>query len=212
LATSVVGPPWLALILKRHSADLGEGGHMEICILRFEGSNGAEDALKEVIDAQADRNPWLNEVGVLARPLIGRVRIGATFPDGKSKTFHEGDLAEAVADLGAYTGYFVSALAGPLGQLFSSLDESIVAGARGKELENRLFHLDELKKALPRGTSALVLVAQPKTCDAMVELFRTYTPRVIRRDAADELRKRLDALHVRLAQRMLEEEGAPATH
>jgi|GEM_PF-3094263 len=187
---------------------------MEICILRFDGSRGAERALGEVIDAQGDRNPWLNDVGVVARPLIGRVRVGATFPDGKSKTFHEGDLADAVADMGAYTGYFLSALAGPLGPMIGAVKAATLAGAAGSEVEQRLFHLDELKKALPRDTSVLVLIATPKTCDAMVEMFESYQPKVIRREVADELRQRLEVLHDRLAQQFMQavQEGAPATH
>jgi hypothetical protein len=187
---------------------------MEICILKFQGSREAEDDLKEVLDAKADRNPWLHEVGVIARPLVGRVRVGASFPDGKSKTFHEGDLADAVADLGAYTGYFLSALAGPLGSLIGSVKAGLAAGAGASEAESRLFHLDELKKALPRDTSALVLIARPEICDAMVEMFNEYDPQVIRRDVADELQKRLHGLHERLAQQFIqaEREGAPATH
>ena len=87
---------------------------MDLCLLKFEGSHAAEDALYEVTDEIGDRTPWLHEVGILARPLVGRIRVVATFPDGTSNTFHEGDVAEAVSDLGAYTGYYVSALAGPL--------------------------------------------------------------------------------------------------
>jgi uncharacterized membrane protein len=187
---------------------------VEICILRFDKSRSAESALREVIDAQADRNPWLYDVGVVARPLIGRVKVAATFPDGKSKTFREGDLADAVADIGAYTGYFVSALAGPLGQMTGALRASTIAGAAGAEAEERLFHLDELKKALPRDSSVLVLIARSETCDAMVEMFKSYQPKVIRRDVADELLQRLEALHRSLAQQFIqaEQEGAPATH
>src|SRR5262249_38959671 len=85
---------------------------MEICILKFDGSHAAEDDLKEQIDAQGDRNPWLYDVGTIARTLIGRVRIGATFPDGNSTTFHEGDLTKAVGELGAYTGYYLAQLPG----------------------------------------------------------------------------------------------------
>src|SRR5262245_11195523 len=189
-------------------------GKMEICILKFEGSHSAEDALKDVTDAQGDRNPWLHEVGMVARPLIGRVRIGATFPDGRSSTFHEGDLADAVSDLGAYTGYFVSQLAGPLGSMFGSVNAAIAASEYGSEAEQRLFHLGELKKALSRDSSALVLVANSDICDAMVEAFKLYEPKVIRRDVAEELRQRLDALHGRLAQAVQQAraEGAPATH
>jgi uncharacterized membrane protein len=185
---------------------------MEICILKFDGNHTAEDALKEVVDANADRNPWLHDIGVVARPLVGRVRVGATFPDGKSKTFHEGDLADAIADLGAYTGYYVSALAGPLGSMIGSVNAALAAGERGSEVERKLFHLDEMKKALPRDSSALVLIAQSDICNAMVEMFKSYSPKVVRRQVAEELRQRLEALHDRLAEQFAEaeEERAPS--
>ena len=185
---------------------------MELCILRFDGSHSAEDALKEVVDAQGDRNPWLNDVGMVARPLVGRVRIGATFPDGKSKTFHEGDLADAASALGAYTGYYVSALAGPFGSLFGITNAALTASAFGSDAEQRLFHLDELKKELSRDSSALALIASPDTCDKMVELFQSYQPKVIRRDVAEELHQRLEAFHRRLAQQVAQAgaEGAAA--
>src|SRR5512135_788091 len=78
--------------------------YMEICILKFDGSRAAEEALDEVIDAQAARNPWLHDVGAIARPLVGRVRVRATFPDGKAQKLYEGDLADAIAELGGLTG------------------------------------------------------------------------------------------------------------
>jgi len=180
---------------------------MEICILKFDGSRDAENALKEVSEAKGDRNPWLYDIGVISRPLVGRVRVAASFPDGKSKTFHEGDLADAVADLGAYTGYFVSALTGPLGQVIGAVRAATVAGAAGSEAEQRLLHLDEVKKALPRDSSVLVLVATPQICDAMVDAFKSYQPKVIRRDVADELQQRLQGLHERLAQQVTQQEA-----
>jgi uncharacterized membrane protein len=186
---------------------------MEIGILKFDGSHTAEDALKEITDAQADRNPWLHEVGVVARPLIGRLRIAASFPEGK-KTYRESDVASALADVGAYTGYFVSVLAAPLGAMFASVDAAMAAGERGSALEERLFHIDEIKQQLPRDSSALVLIASSATIDSLVGLFKSYSPKVIRRAADDELRQRIEAVHRRVAEELAAqvEEGAPATH
>jgi uncharacterized membrane protein len=183
---------------------------MELCILKFEDSHDAEVALKEVIDAQGDRNPWLHDVGMVARPLLGRVRIGATFPDGKSSTFHEGDLGDAFAGLGAYTGYFLSTLTGPLEGMFKTVNLSMAAGSLGSDAERRLLHLDEIKKALPRGSSALALVADTETCDQMVDLFESYQPQVIRRDVAEELRQRLEALHQTIAKGILQASAGSA--
>jgi uncharacterized membrane protein len=186
---------------------------MELCLLKFDGSRGADDALSEVLEAEGEENPWLLDVGVIARPLIGRVRVGLTFPDGTSKTLHEGDLADATADMGGLSGYYLSALAGPFSQMFGTVRGALAARAAGSQLEQRLFHLDELKKALPRDSSALVFLGDARACDAMVELFKGYQPQVIRRSVADELRQRLEAFHRRLAAERAAEgqsAGAPA--
>jgi len=188
---------------------------MEVCILKFEGSRAADDALSEVLEVEGERNPWLLEVGVIARPLVGRVRFGLTFPDGTSKTLHEGDLAEASADLGALSGYYLSAIAGPFGSMFATVNAAMAAEAKGGEIEERALHLDELRKALPRNSSALVFLGDSRRGDALVEMFKDYDPRVIRRDATKELLVRLEALHRQLAQEMVaqgEVQGAPATH
>ena len=173
---------------------------MQICILGFKGSHSADDAYGEILDAEGVRNPWLLEVGTIARPLVGRVRVGVTFPDGDSKTFHEGDFTNAVADLGGLTGYYVSALAGPFGSMFAAIDAESEAASFGSDVEQRLFHMDDMKKVLPRDSSALVLIAQDTTCDTLVGLFKGYSPTVARINVEPELRARLQALEVRAQQ------------
>jgi hypothetical protein len=173
---------------------------LQLCVLRFEGSGAADDALDEVIELEGARHHWLLEVGSVARPLIGRLRVGATFLDGESATLHEGDLADAIADLGGYTGYYVSALAGPVASLLDATEARRAAQAYGRAGEERLFHLEEVKRALPRDSSALVLIADPRICDAMVEMFSAYSPNVLRRDVSDQLRARLRLVALRAAQ------------
>jgi uncharacterized membrane protein len=178
---------------------------MEICILKFDGSHEAEDDLKEQIEAQGDRNPWLYDVGTIARPLVGRVRIGATFPDGNSATFHEGDLTKAAGELGAYTGYYLAQLPGVHATRVGGAARGGSAGKSvGSTVESELFRIDAIKEALPRDSSALVLIADTKLCDAMVETFKSYDPQVVRRDVGDELRKRLQTYQDQVAQAFVE--------
>jgi hypothetical protein len=152
----------------------------------------------------------LLEVGTIARPLVGRVRVGVTFPDGESKTFHEGDLSKAAADLGGLTGYYVSALAGPFGTMFAVADGEAAARQFGSDAEQRLFHLDDVKEVLPRDSSALVLIAGDQTCADLIKMFETYGPKVIRAEVDPELRTRLESLERRVAQQSEQAEGAPA--
>ncbi len=181
---------------------------MQICILGFKGSQAADDAYAEVLELEGENNRWLLEVGAIARPRVGRVRVGVTFPDGEEATFHEGDLAMAASDLGGLTGYYVSALAGPFGSMFSA-SEVEAAGLLESAADQRLFHLDDVKKALPRDSSALVLLADEETCDALVTMFEPSRPVVvIRAEVEPELRARLEALERRL-QRVTPAESVP---
>jgi len=167
---------------------------MEICILKFDGKRGADDALEEVTDAQADRTPWLNEVGVISRPLIGRLTIRANYPDGEKLVYREGDLEARAGDIGAYTGYLLGNLSGPFRASFLALEAESEAEDRAAPVEKRLFHIDELKELSPRDSSALVLIAETPICDEMVETFSSYEPKIVRRNVATELQNQLSRI------------------
>jgi hypothetical protein len=189
---------------------------MEVGILKFDGTHTAEDALNEVSDAEADRRPWLHEIGVVSRPIVGRLTIRASYPESKDAVYREGDMAKKVGAYGAYTGYLLGALAGPFRQAFYSLAAEEAAEERVSEAESKLFHIDQLKELLPRGSSALVLIGEPPLIDELVQAFSSYGPKVIRRDVAEELRGRLQALRDQSLQQ-LEEAAAsegqpPAVH
>jgi len=66
---------------------------------------------------------------------------------------------------------------------------------------------DDIKQVLPRGSSALVLVASPEINDRMVEVFQERSPQVIRRDVAEEVERRLHVLEQRA--RAVEQEASP---
>jgi hypothetical protein len=184
---------------------------MQICVLGFKGSHAADDAYDEVLELEGEDNRWLLEVGTVARPLVGRVRVGVTFPDGETTTIHEGDLIKAAEDLGRLTGYYVSALAGPSGSMFAVAEGKAAGRSLGREAEKRLFHVGDVQKALPRDSSALVLVAEDDTCDAMVRMFDSYSPMIIRAEVEHELRARLEALE-RGVQEVVPAEGVPMGH
>jgi uncharacterized membrane protein len=165
--------------------------NMGVCILKFSGTHDAENALKEVVDAQADRSPWLHQVGVVRRPLIGKISISATYDDDQAVEVKQGGLASTAGDAGAMTGYLIGSLVGPLHAEMAALEGTMRAESAAGALENKLMRVDDIKQVLPRGFSALVLVATREINDQMVEMFASYAPQVIRRDVADEVERRL---------------------
>jgi hypothetical protein len=163
---------------------------MEFCILLFNGADSATNALKIVLDAKADRNPWLFDIGTIARSRDGRVRMSATCPGIRSKTVRE-DATNASEALDAYSAYFVSSLARPLTSLFTTPDADLEAAERSSEL-----HLQDLRRKLSGDSSALVLITSTETGDQFVSAFGFCDPKptVIRHDLTDALRKQLEEL------------------
>jgi len=179
---------------------------MEVCILKFGSADGADDALKQVINAEGDRNPWLYDVGVVRRPLLGRMSIRATFAD--EAPTKEGDVKAKFADAGAMTGYLVGSLAGPLHADLAALEGRGQGAGVGKAVEKQLLRIDEVKGNLPRDSSALVLVAPPEVNDRMVQLFVSYSPEVIRKDVAQEVVKSLEAFRQKTMQDIAQQAAA----
>jgi hypothetical protein len=57
-----------------------------------------------------------------------------------------------------------------------------------------------------------VLIAKEDTCDALVRLFKSYSPSVIRLQVEPDLRARLEALELRVAeQQSAQAQGASAS-
>jgi len=180
---------------------------MEVCILKFGSADGADDALKEVVNAQGDRNPWLYDVGVVRRPLLGRMSIRATFTD-EPPAVREGDVKAKFADAGAMTGYLVGSLAGPLHADLAAIEGRGQGAGVGKAVEKQLLRTDEIKRNIPRDSSALVLVAPSEVNDRMVQLFASYSPEVIRKDVAQEIEQRLEAFRQKTLQDIAQQAGA----
>lgn len=177
---------------------------MEICILKFKGANDANNSLKEVADAQADRYPWLHEVGVVSRPLIGRISIRATYEDEPAAEVMQGDIASKMSDVGTMTGYLIGSLVGPMHADMAAMEGTMRGQKVGKALEKQLLRIDDIKSVLPRGSSALVLIATPEIDDQMVSLFSRWSPEVIRRDVAQEVQQRLETFQRKTQQDLAE--------
>jgi hypothetical protein len=185
---------------------------MEICVLKFDDTHEAEDDLGPKLEQYGDSEPWIHEVAVVSRPLVGRIKISGTFLDHSLK-YREGDLTKAAGDVGAYTGYVVSNFFGPLLSPLAALEGQAETEDVAADLEEDLFRFEDVKGKLPRGSSALVLVADPEICDRFEAMFRDNEPEVVRRELEPELRKRFDQIHQRVVQmlkeRAAQEEPAP---
>ncbi|MBS2031974.1 MAG: DUF1269 domain-containing protein [Deltaproteobacteria bacterium] len=152
-------------------------------------------------------------MGVVSRPLIGRVTIRGTFLD-RAFTYREGDITSAASSAGEMTGYVLANFFGPLLMPFAALEGSIEAGEKASGYEEDLMRFDDIKKKLPRDSSALFLVADAKLCERFISAFQSYGPTVIRKELEAELTRRFEDLSRRVGNAFREAaaEHAPPVH
>jgi hypothetical protein len=104
-----------------------------------------------------------------------------------------GDIAGRISDAGGMTGYLIGSLVGPMHADMVLLEGEFGAHHTGRAVEKQPLHTDEVKDLLPRGSSALVLVARPDINDRFVQMFSSWSPEVVRRDIVPETQQRLEA-------------------
>ena len=136
---------------------------MEMAVVSFDGTHTAEQKLSSLRASRDDA--WLVEVAVLEHHRGGRFSMKATSPDYGE----EGHVGSGAA-IGGLTGMFLGTIAGPLGILFWGSMGALTGGAVGDTGRTGAFDalVDQVKAALPRGSSALILVAGPDTAEELV--------------------------------------------
>jgi hypothetical protein len=158
---------------------------IEMAVLTFDGTHAAERELS-VLRASRD-DAWLGEVAVLEHHAGGRYSMKATSPGYRDK-----DHLAAAAATGGLTGLCLGAIARPLGLI----SWSSMAGLTGAALRDTgrpgAFGplVDRVKDALPRGSSALILVAEPALAELLISVVGPRA-RVSRQLLTDEQVERL---------------------
>src|SRR6185436_4967321 len=138
---------------------LASGAHsmaIEMAVLTLDGTHAAEQELS-VLRASRD-DAWLGELAVLEHHAGGRYSMKTTSPDCGDR-----DHVAATAAIGGLTGLCLGAIARPLGLIFWSPMAALPGAALRDDGRPGAFGslVDRVKDALPRGSSALILVAEP---------------------------------------------------
>jgi uncharacterized membrane protein len=153
---------------------------MEMAVVTFEGTHTAESELSSLRASRDDA--WLTEVAVLEHHRGGRFSMKATTPD-----YGEKDHVGAGASIGGLTGLMLGTIAGPLGIFFWGTMGAATGGALGDTGRAGAFDplVDQVKAALPRNSSALILVAETPTAEELIAAVET-SGQVSRQQLTDE--------------------------
>ena len=153
---------------------------VEMVAVAFDGTHIAEHELSALRTPRTD--PWLTDVAVPEHHHSGRYSMKATSPD-----YGKEDHVGAGIALGGGTGLLLGMIAGPLGLIFWGTMGAIGGAAAGAHDAGAFDPIvDEVKAALPDGTSALILVAETPTAEQLVSAVGARGLRVIRQELTED--------------------------
>ncbi len=151
----------------------------DLIVLTFDETHGAQHAMAAVRDLAELDHAWVDDIAIVERHRSGRISTHTTHGSVTAGAF-----------FGGLTGMLIGLLFPPFG--FLAL---FAVGAGAGALTQRLIKetgldkgmLEEIKTALRKGTSALIMIGAEGDVDEMAHAFDTYGPSsVIRRPLSSE--------------------------
>lgn len=154
---------------------------VEMVAVVFDGTHTAEKELSQLRVARDDA--WLEEVSVLEHHASGRFSIKATSPDYGDEDHFRAGLA-----IGGATGLLLGLIAGPIGVLFMGAVGAMTGRALGAQKHHGAFDplVAQVKDAVRRGSSALILVAEHDTAEQLVSTLGDGARRILRHPLTTE--------------------------
>jgi len=169
---------------------------LEVAIARFKGENSAVNAYSEAKSGQANPPRWTTEVGFVEHHHSGRMLLRGTFAGHYLDVDENDHISETGAGAGALAGGLVGALLGPAGIALGL----VVGGAAGSQASDASVAeaepaalAERLRAAVPRSSSALVLIASPQDVTDMLTAVGEGAAGVSRGSLTDEQCAQLQA-------------------
>jgi uncharacterized membrane protein len=174
---------------------------LDLALVRFDGEGTAVKKYADARDSSDGEARWAREVGFVERHAHGHLLLRGTFAGHYVDVDESDHVNQKGAGEGAVAGGVLGALlAGPLGiavgLLVGGLAGSQTGTASDSEAEPQLL-ADRLRDAVPRSSSAIVLIAPAADVDEMLaalgEAGQNVTRRTLSADEAAQLELALSA-------------------
>jgi uncharacterized membrane protein len=157
--------------------------NLEFALVRFEGGSSGTETFVDARDRCDADAPWTRQVGLIEHHHNGHLVLRGTFAG------HYVDVDEAlhVSEQGTAAGFaagaVVGALLGPVGLAAGMVAGAMIGSQVGEpsetDSEPRLL-VDQLRAAVPRSGSAIVLIAAACDVDEMLTAIGDSGGEVIR--------------------------------
>lgn len=162
---------------------------LDLALIAFSGEPAASSVFGAMRDQVGSDAPWTHEVAIVEHYHNNRMSIRGTFA-GHYVDVNEGDhVSQTGAAKGALTGALVGAVfLGPLGFALGL--------GLGGDIGSQVGHptdvepepvdlVEDLRAAVPRGDSAIALLAAAEHVDAMLSSLPEHEGSVLRRTLTD---------------------------
>jgi uncharacterized membrane protein len=175
---------------------------LEVAVVRFDGVETAVERYAAAMPRSSRGGPpraqpqWTRDVGFVERHHSGHMLLRGTFAGHYLDVDEGDDVSQKGAGEGAAAGGIVGVLGGPPGIAVGLLLGGIVGSQVGsaKEAEDEPEALAaRLRDAVPRGSSAIVLIAPAAEVDEMFAAFGDGEGAAVRRALTDEETTALEA-------------------
>ena len=166
-----------------------------IAIAHYKGEGTAVEVYSAAKGA-APTAPWLAEVGFVEHHHSGRLLLRGVFAGHYLDVDENDRISEKGAGAGAVAGGLVGALLGPAGiavglVVGGALGSHASTGSTGEDEPQALA--ERLRTAVPKSSSALVLIAQDADVTDMLTAVGESAESVIRQTLSDEQAAELEA-------------------
>jgi len=169
---------------------------LDLALVVLSGTNGAVEAFTAARDRSGPGAPWVSQTGFVEHHNNGHMAVRGTFLGRYVDVDEALGISEHGADVGFVVGAALGLLLGPLG-----FAEGVVVGPQiGAELgkhdevdrEPELL-VDQLRRAVPAGRSAVVLIAPRTDVEAFQAALDGHVGKPLTRTLAREEVNALEA-------------------
>ncbi len=169
---------------------------LDFAVAQFDGQGTAAERYADAKDRAGEDAPWTREVGIVEHGHNGRLALRGTFAGHYLDVDESDHVSQRGAGEGAVAGALVGVLAGPpgiaVGLLVGMIGGAEIGPPSDTEAEPQAL-AEQLRGAVPRSSSALVLIAGAPEVDEMVAALGQSTQHIARRTLTTDQVAELEA-------------------
>jgi uncharacterized membrane protein len=166
----------------------------DFALMEFHHTEGAERAYSDA-PASVDGVAWAQKVAFVEHHRHNRIVVRGTFAGRYVDADDEQELTGLKSAEGVVAGGVAGVLFGPLGLAVGLVGGGVAGGVAQERSSPRLrsAFFDEVRREVPEGGSAVIMLATPEQVDAMVKAFDGSGGRLVRHRLGADEAKALEA-------------------